>query len=99
MRVVIETIPHAEQRYPTVGDWLWSDDETTLTIRVSDMGDWRSEMLVALHELVEVILCKAGGVEQQAVDAFDIEFERKRAARNLDEPGDDPAAPYRDEHC
>lgn len=23
MKILIETIPHSEQRYPTVGDWRW----------------------------------------------------------------------------
>lgn len=96
MKIIIETIPHKRQRYPTVGDWYTK--KGTLHIRVSKMSDWRYELLVALHELVEVQLCKNRGVTQKAVDAFDIAFEKRRKSGNEDEPGDDPKAPYRKEH-
>jgi len=70
-------------------------------------------MLVALHELVEVLACKHDGVSQEAVDAFDIEYEKQRAEKladtsipeadraliAIDEPGDDPNAPYVKQHC
>ncbi len=99
MRVAIHVIPHAQQRYPTIGDWVWlADDE--LVIFVSDLGDWRKEMLVAVHELVEVLLCKDRGISQAVVDAFDIAFEKRRAQGLVaGEPGDAEDAPYRDEHC
>lgn len=63
------------------------------------MGNWRFEALVALHELVEVIKCKHDGVSQKDVDAFDIAFEKNRKPGNDDEPGDDPNAPYQNQHC
>jgi hypothetical protein len=28
MKILIETIPHSEQRYPTVGDWQWKSSRT-----------------------------------------------------------------------
>ena len=62
------------------------------------MSDWRYELLVALHELVEVNLCKHRGVTEADVDAFDKSFEKNRKPGNEDEPGDDPKAPYRKEH-
>lgn len=96
-RVSIEVIDHSDQRYETVGDWIIDDD--SLTIRVSDLGDWRYNMAVAVHELVEVLLCKNNGVVQVAVDAFDIKFERDRAVGDFSEPGDDRSAPYHNEHC
>lgn len=91
MNVRIEVIPHAKQRYNTLGDWLFEGDD--LVIRVSASGDWRSDMLVAIHELVEVVLCKADGVTQEVVDAFDMSHP------DSEEPGDEPNAPYRDQHC
>ncbi len=97
MRVVIETIPHGSQRYETVGDW-WFDPDGTLQIRTSDMGNEDYEILVALHELVEVLLCKKRGITDEVVSAFDVAFEAARVEGNEDEPGDDPAAPYRKEH-
>lgn len=98
MKIVIETIPHSQHRYETVGDW-WTDEDGTLQIRVSDLGDEKAEQLVAIHELVELLLCKARGVSEQAVDAFDKAFEEDRADGDDSEPGDAVDAPYRDEHC
>jgi len=98
MKVTIETIPHGEHRYATVGDWFF-DPDGNLTIRVSKLSDWRREMLIAVHELVEVLICKHRGISQESVDRFDKEFEATRHPDNEDEPGDDPAAPYVKEHC
>lgn len=96
--ISIKTIPHSEQRYPTCGDWYY-DENGDLQIRVSIMEDARYEFLVALHELVEVKLCEWTGVSQKAVDAFDMEYEKNRAADDDSEPGDSPYAPYRLQHC
>lgn len=98
MKITIETIPHEQQRYPTVGDWFF-DENGDLHIKISALGDWREEALIACHELVEVLLCKHQGVSQQAVDDFDISYEKSRAEGSLEEPGDDPGAPYRRQHC
>jgi hypothetical protein len=97
MKVIIETIPHSEQRYPTVGDWRWVKEDT-LAISVTEMADWRHVLLVAVHELVEAGLCKDAGITQEEVDKFDIDFEAHREEGNEDEPGDDPKAPYQREH-
>lgn len=98
MKINIEVIPHEQHRYTTVGDW-WFTPTGDLEIRVSQLTDWRKEVLVAVHELVEVVLCKHQGVSQEAVDHFDQEFEAKRLDGNEDEPGDDKEAPYRSQHC
>lgn len=96
--ITIRTIPHAAQRYPTVGDWVYNDFDD-LAIRVSNMGDWRYHALVGIHELVEALLCQQRGINELAIVAFDKEFEAKRAPDDLtSEPGHDPAAPYHDEH-
>lgn len=96
-KVTIEVIPHDQQAYSTTGDWRWNGDE--LNIYVSNMGDWRYNMLVAVHELSEVMLCKHHGVSQESVDKFDIQYEKDRPDGDLSEPGDDPRAPYASEHC
>ena len=36
MKIVIETIPHGQQRYPTAGDWVF--EATGLKIWVSDLA-------------------------------------------------------------
>ncbi len=92
----IRVIPHSEQRYPTVGDYY--DKKKTLHVRVSRMSDWRYELLVSIHEQIEVALCKHRGITTAEVDAFDKAFEKNRKPGNEDEPGDDPKAPYRREH-
>lgn len=131
MKILITTIPHDTQRYPTAGDWFSDyqhscpvcstcvcspsrDEEVCpkcsqpmnyeerIHIHVSQLPDWRLAALVAVHELIEVLLCKQAGITVDQVDAFDIEFEKARAAGtipNYCEPGDDPAAPYQKQHA
>lgn len=55
-------------------------------------------MLVAFHELAEVLLCKDRKISQKSVDKFDIEFEKNRKEGNTDEPGNSKKAPYYNEH-
>jgi hypothetical protein len=76
---------------------------TSLEIRVSNLGntnvrDFYGSLCIAVHELIEVILCSRRGITQEQVDKFDKDFESKRQEGNTNEPGDDPAAPYRKEH-
>ena len=95
---VISQIPHRRQRYDTVGDWL---PGSPVNIRVSRMKDERYAFLVALHELIEYELCRMNGITDREVVKFDTSFERERREHlhGLEaEPGDDPRAPYRDEH-
>ena len=98
----IEVIPHKYQRYDTAGDWKITDlpvqQGPAFSVTVSAMSDWRYELLVGLHEMVEAALCKQRGVSGADVDRFDKAFEAKRLPGNEDEPGDDPAAPYHREH-
>lgn len=115
MKIIIETIPHSSQRYPTVGDWWFQEEpvyiETTppgnremvgkqleLHIRVSDMGDWKKEALIAIHELAEVCMCKSSGISQEDVDDFDMDYEEHRQEEDVTEPGDLPDAPYHRQH-
>jgi hypothetical protein len=100
-KISIEFIPHPLQRYPTVGDWQFNEDKTELRVRVSRMGDWRSEFAVAVHEAFEALACEAQGITDESVTAFDLQFEAERENGlhgGNDEPGDDPRAPYRDPH-
>ena len=100
MNIAVKIIPNSEQRYPTVGDW-WFTESGDLEIRVSKMSDWRYECLVAFHELCEVLICKHLGITQEAVDAFDVQFEKDRESglhSETEEPGDHKDAPYRVQH-
>jgi hypothetical protein len=99
MIITIEAVPAAQMRYPSAGDWQFKPDGS-LHIAVTQMSDRRYEFLLALHELVEALLCRETGVTQAAVDAFDKRYEEHRAADDKDsEPGDDRAAPYRRQHA
>lgn len=91
-RIVIEFIPQEEQRYSTSGDWTHEPDNTLL-IRVTKMTEVYQQA-VALHELVEALLCNAADVTQEAVDEFDM-----GPGAALDEPGFDLDAPYHKQHC
>lgn len=97
MKVNIECIPHADQKYETCGNWWW-DDDNTLQIRVSRMSNWKREMAVAYHELFEALWCRAAGVDEEDVTAFDQYYEEHRPEGDDSEPGDAPTAPYREGH-
>lgn len=96
MNITIKTIPHTEHRYETVGDWWF--DKDGLQIRVSTVGDWKAEALVAFHELAEALVCQKQGVTQEEVDTFDLEYEAERQSGDESEPGNDPTAPYYNAH-
>lgn len=87
----IDFVKHRLQRYETAGDFFY--DDGTLRIMVSQTGDQRHEQLVAVHELIEALLCYHRGITVEQVDAFDM-----GPGANLAEPGDHPDAPYKTEH-
>ncbi len=97
MNLHATVIPEVEQRREVNGaDWFW-DAAGDLQVRVSPLSDWRYEVLLQIHELVEAVLCSHDGVPQSAVDAFDIEYDK---THTFDvNAGDDPACPYLKQHC
>ena len=92
MNILIQDIPHYQQRYPTTGDWQTTVQDS-INISVSSLSDSRYEKLVAVHELIEALLCMHDGVTAKEVDDFDI------AHLELDEPGDHVDSPYRTQHA
>ncbi len=96
IHIEAKIIPHTAQRYPTVGDFQVIDGVRTL--RVSEFGNADYEFMILLHEMVEQHLALKRGITAEAVDAFDMQFEKDRPEGNEDEPGDDPAAPYYSAH-
>lgn len=89
--ITVHVVPHTEQAYDAVGDWRFAEDDT-LAVTVSDLGDPRYNALVALHEIVEALLCQERGIPEEAVTQFDTDHPE------LEEPGEDPTAPYHKEH-
>lgn len=101
MRVIIETIPHNEQRYETVGDWYIDSETKDWHIKISDTGDDMANKLVAIHEFVEMVLTQHKGITEESVTAFDEKYEDEREQGlhgETDEPGFDPQSPYMIEH-
>jgi hypothetical protein len=99
VKIVIESIPQNKQRYSTLGDW-WMDEDGTIQIRVTGDDPSLSEnhqFLIALHELVESMLCHERGISTEAVDAFDQSHDEYCGEYDL-EPGDLEDCPYRKEH-
>lgn len=105
--IEVNTIAHAEQRYPTWADWEIEGAMNKMTITVSRVGNWRYEYLSAIHELLEATVCAHLGITQVDVDAFDVDYENRRMAGErlaacgcviTDDPGSDVHAPYRAAH-
>src|SRR5215831_4364883 len=95
-RILIEIIPHSEQRLPESlgGDWVF-DAEGNLTIRISDTGDWRYNFLFARHEMDEAVLCKYNGITTEMVDADELN------AKDTDDPDSFsgyPGSCYQNQH-
>ena len=97
MKYIVNSIPHDRQRYETVGDWIECRGHLR-HVRVSEMDNEDYAFLVGIHEQIEAWLCIKRGISQESVDKFDIAFEQHRDLGDENEPGDDPAAPYRCEH-
>jgi hypothetical protein len=96
LNIEIKTVPDNDQRYNTVGDYWKKDGKDE--VRVSDMGNWKYEILIAVHELVEEALCRARGISDDAITKFDERYEKHRKHGVLDEPGASQLAPYHKEH-
>lgn len=90
MNVRILTILHHHQRYATVGDWQFRFDD--LFVNVSSLDNEDYEFLVGLHEMIEAYLCLKAGISEESVTEFDTSF------AGVGEPGDDPRAPYHNQH-
>lgn len=100
-KIIIKPIDSENQRYPTCGDWLYDAEDNAIEVRVNRMSDWRSEIAVVVHELIEALCCIKNRIPEVKVMSFDIQYEKERAEgkhSETDEPGDDPNSPYHLEH-
>ncbi len=92
---VINSIPHKNQRYDTVGDWQETFSGRPgefLRFKISRMN-LISEFAVLIHEMIEWFFCKLAGITSEQVDAWDM-----GEGKDLDDPGSDPRAPYHLQH-
>ena len=94
MNIHISFVPKAEMRYDTLGDWEMEDGDLFINV-AEESGDEDDQILIAMHELVEAILCRKHGMTQEQVDTFDMGPIMLSYGQ---EPGDHPDAPYRTEH-
>ena len=95
MRIIFET---GKPRNFQCGDWYRDGDDIKIT--TLDMP-LKSHVAVAIHELLEMILCEEAGVTDEQVTGFDAWFEKQREYGNQPvtaEAGDDPRAPYKTQH-
>jgi hypothetical protein len=92
MKIEIKSIDPASMRYPTAGDWEWLPDGSLLVTVPNYGGQELSGLLVAIHEIVEAVLCRRDGITDEEVTRFDTENP------TIEEPGDEPAAPYHKQH-
>ena len=90
MRIFIEVKPYSAMRYPTIGDYFL--DEHGMKFEVAELGDWRMNYLVMIHEFIESALCEHRGIAETCIKAFD------EAHLDSNDPGSLPDAPYRAEH-
>lgn len=100
MNINIKTIPHSKQRYNTVGDYDSVDINCGVNISISGLRNWKYELLVAVHELIELSLCYHRDIPEEIITKFDMDFEKAREETSLlqGEPGDAAGCPYRKEH-
>lgn len=82
--------PEDMRQKGALGDWIFLAGD--LHVYVREMEDPRHETLIAVHEIIEAVLCEERGVPECRVMLFDLENP------NLDDPGSDPRAPYHPEH-
>ncbi len=85
-KIIIDFIPHRQQRYDTVGDYFEQDGSTRF--RISRFDDPRHSWLVLIHEMVEYFLVVKANISIDEIDHFDMTF------TGDSEPGDSLSAPY-----
>jgi len=100
VRITGESVGKNEIRCQQAGDWTYTKHH--IEVKSVRLSDWRYELLVQVHELVEAALCKHRGITDETVTEFDAQFEKERAEgmhTPTEEDGDDARAPYACEHA
>ncbi len=94
MKIIIESIPHKDQRYDTCGDYWIDPKDNTVHIKVSKLDSLPEMLCVAIHELVEWALCDVEGIDNDEIT----EFDENHDGADGSELGDDVDAPYYKQH-
>lgn len=99
MRIIMASVPKELIRAEQSGDWSYGPDLIMAFVLEDCIPE--SQLAILIHELIEAFLCRKSGVSDKEVCAFDALYEKERQAGQHGEnhePGDDPRAPYREEH-
>ncbi len=97
-KIICQAIPHKEQDYDTIGDYKETNEGWLFTISRMKADN---EFLVFVHELVEWYLVQKKGISNQDIVSFDKQFKKEQSEGlhpEIDEPGDSPDCPYKEEH-
>lgn len=99
MKIRLKRIDQRDQKYTTLGYWFFTerDNKGVLVVEVSKMKDWRHELAVWGHELIEVAYCKLMGITTEECDKFDDAFEKRYESGEISpmvEGGDQKECPY-----
>jgi len=98
-KIIVEIVPLEEQRYETLGDYYYEND--ILHFKITDTGNDTYNKAILVHELVEELLTKHNGINEEDILKFDLwvadEVENGRYPVDA-EPGEHPQSPYKKEH-
>ena len=99
MIVEIKSTPQSGIRSNQSGDWYYDDD--SITVHVLETLPPESQLAIAVHEMTEAFLCRRAGISDDAIVAFDDQYEREREEGkhpNNTEPGDAEDSIYLSQH-
>jgi hypothetical protein len=89
--IEVKEIEHSSQRYDTYGDWQF-DADGRLNIKVSKTRNEWDSYLLAIHEIIEAVLCRYAGITEEEVDKWDLDHPYS------DDPGAISGCPYASQH-
>lgn len=91
MEIKVQIVPPSQIRYDTWDDWT-IDQYGNIHFQIADSGNDLYNKICMVHAIIEELLTSAKGVSEEEITKFDLEY------KGDDEPGEELAAPYRDEH-
>jgi hypothetical protein len=98
MDIIIKTVSNNEvmERMGFTGaDW-WFDEKGDLQVRIANLGNWKEEAILGIHEASEGIICKQMKITHEDVDEFDKIYQITHEVDN--DSGDELLAPYKWPH-
>lgn len=84
-----------DHRYKSIDDWqnpYINSNNVVFTVQAADTGNWKYNMLIFFHALVEQVLCYSNKITDEQVSEWDMRH------THCDDPGSHEEAPYFREH-